>query len=191
MKLPTPGHMILQALQCLKDSGPESFEKLTANLLSGLISFPIRVCKSGEQGGIDALAEIPIAIEDKRYDKKRLDEVELEGKLSAAARSYPDLQLWILISTAELSAQAHEALKRTAENLGLGILVLDKASVQPHLPSVSTVSAFAATNVAVTLQAVSDQEWWDKGKTKNMPPALEVENDLKSIRALPRFFLSG
>ena len=108
MKTSHPGEVTLQALRCLRDSGQKSFEQLTANLLSHLIGFPVRLCKSGPQGGIDALAEeIPIAIEDKRYDETRLDEVELEGKLSQAARSYPDLQLWILITTTEVSAQAH------------------------------------------------------------------------------------
>jgi hypothetical protein len=71
----------LPALKRLKPSGEKSFEKLTATLLSQLIGMSIRLCKSGYQGGIDALAEIPIAIEDKRSQAGTLDLNELRGKL--------------------------------------------------------------------------------------------------------------
>ena len=94
------GQATLQALKCLKESGERSFEKLTATLLSRLIGFPIRLCKSGYQAGIDAmadLAEIPVAMEDKRYQSGPLDLGNLEGKLAAAARTYPDLQLWVRV----------------------------------------------------------------------------------------------
>ena len=181
------GDITLRALRCLKDSGPTSFEQLTANLLSDLISFPVRLCKSGEQGGIDALAEIPLAIEDKRFEESRLAEGELAEKLNAAAQSYPDLQLWILTTTTELSAQINQALRQKAETLGLGILVLDSASAQPQLLGIPTIAALAATNIAVTLQAVSDQNWWDRKKAVSMPQASEVECDLRSIEALSRF----
>ena len=51
------GQATLQAIKCLKESGEKSFEKLTATLLSLLIGFPIRLCKSGYQAGIDAMAD--------------------------------------------------------------------------------------------------------------------------------------
>ena len=40
------GQATLQAIKCLRKSGEKSFEKLTATLLSLLIGFPIRLCKS-------------------------------------------------------------------------------------------------------------------------------------------------
>jgi hypothetical protein len=40
------GQVTLQAIKCLRKSGEKSFEKLTATLLSLLIGFPIRLCKS-------------------------------------------------------------------------------------------------------------------------------------------------
>src|SRR5918996_556651 len=55
MTLSALGQVTLQALRCLKPSGEQSFEKLTATLLSLLIGVPIRLCKSGYQAGIDAL----------------------------------------------------------------------------------------------------------------------------------------
>jgi hypothetical protein len=84
------GQATLQALKCLKGSGETSVEKLTARLLSQLIGFPIRLCKSGYQAGIDAMAdptEIPVAIEDKRYQRGSLDLRDLEGELAAATRT--------------------------------------------------------------------------------------------------------
>ena len=41
-------------------------------------------------------AEIPVAIEDKRYQTGSLDLRDLEGELAAATRTYPDIQLWCL-----------------------------------------------------------------------------------------------
>jgi hypothetical protein len=110
-----PGQVTLQALKCLRPSGERSFEQLTATLLSLLIGFPIRLCKSGYQAGIDALAdlaEIPIAIEDKRYQNGSLDLDKLQGKLLEAARTHHNLQLWILVATISLDAHSKDALDR-------------------------------------------------------------------------------
>jgi hypothetical protein len=115
----TLGQATLQALKYLKASGETSFEKLTATLLSLLIGFPIRLCKSGYQAGIDAMAdpaEIPVAIEDKRYQIGSLDLRDLEGELAAAARTYPDLQLWVLATTVEVSPIQDQTLRNMGES---------------------------------------------------------------------------
>jgi hypothetical protein len=117
MTLSKLGQATLQALKCLKPSGEKSFEKLTATLLSRLIGMSIRLCKSGYQGGIDALAGIPIVIEDKRYQAGTLDLNELQGKLAEAARIYLDLQLWVLTATVSLDPFNKHALEQTAEFL--------------------------------------------------------------------------
>jgi hypothetical protein len=181
------GHITLRAIKCLKSSGAKSFERLTATLLSHLIEVPIRLCDTGYQAGIDALAEIPLAIEDKRYQEDTLDLRELEGELAAAARRYPDLQLWMLVSTTELDPAKRDALGKTGETLGLGVFVLDSATAQPYLPGIPAISALCATDVDVTLQAVSDQQWLDAHRVAEMPSVAEVEADLKAIRELPRF----
>jgi hypothetical protein len=117
MTLPILGQVTLQALKCLKQSGENSFEELMSTLISRLIGVPIRLCKSGYQAGADALAEIPLAIEDKRYRTGGLDLRELEGELTAAARTYPDLQLWVIVTTVQLSSPHSKALCSTAEQL--------------------------------------------------------------------------
>src|SRR5215212_7201941 len=57
----------VEALRSLRASGEKSFEELIARLLSKLSGERIRRCAAGMQGGVDALAEVPFAIEDKRY----------------------------------------------------------------------------------------------------------------------------
>jgi hypothetical protein len=135
MDLPSSnlGQKTLEAIKCLKASGEKSFEKLTAILLSRLVGIPVRLCKAGYQAGADALAEIPFAIEDKRYQDDRLDQTELLGKLTDAARTHSNLQLWVLISTAALDALCRTALSETAELLRIGILILDRTAAEPEL----------------------------------------------------------
>lgn len=60
----------IAGLLTLRASGDRSFEELVARLLSSLSGQRIRRCTAGTQDGVDALAEIPFAIEDKR--KRRL-----------------------------------------------------------------------------------------------------------------------
>jgi len=70
-----------------------------------LIGVPIRLCKSRYHVGTDAVAdraEIPVAIEDIRYQTGSLDLRDLEGELAAATRTYPDIQLWVLATSVEV-----------------------------------------------------------------------------------------
>jgi hypothetical protein len=184
------GQATLQALKCLKQSGETSFEKLTATLLSQLIGFPIRLCKSRYQAGIDAMADptdIPVAIEDKRYQTGNLDLRDLEGELAAAARSYPDLQLWVLATTVEVNPFQEQALRNTGENLGLAILILDSAAAQPELPEIASIIALCASAPDETLKAISTPKWLDAELSSSMPPVDVVRTELETIRALPQF----
>ena len=185
-----PGQATLQALKCLKESGETSFEKLTATLLSLLIGFPIKLCKSRYQGGTDAVAdpaEIPVAIEDKRYQSGPLDLGNLEGKLAAAARTYPDIQLWVLATTVEVNPFQEQALRDTGENLGLAVLILDSAATRPQLPERASIVALYASARDETLKAISTPGWLDAKLRVKMPPIDVVRDELEKIRALPRF----
>ena len=184
------GQATLQAIKCLRSSGEKSVEKLMAILLSRLIGFPIRLCKSGYQAGIDALAdlaEIPIAIEDKRYQSGSLDLRDLEGELAAAARTYPDLQLWVLAATVEVSPIQTQALWDTGENLGLAPLILDSAAARPELPEIASIVALCASAPDETFKAISTAEWLDDKLKAHIPPIDAVRADLETICALPRF----
>jgi len=184
------GQATLQALKCLKESGETSFEKLTATLLSLLIGFPIRLCKSRYQAGTAAVAdpaEIPVAIEDKRYQTGSLDLRDLEGELAAATRTYPDIQLWVLATTVEVNPFQEQALRNTGESLGLAVLILDSAAARPQLPEIELIVALCASAPDETLNAISTPEWLHAKLRVNMPPIDVVRAELETIRALPRF----
>jgi hypothetical protein len=181
------GQKTLEAIKCLKPSGEKSFEKLTAVLLSQLVGIPVRLCKAGYQAGIDALAELPFAIEDKRYQKDRPKERDLEGGLASAARRYPELQLWVLMATVELDPGTREALHKTGGDLGLGVLILDGAATQPYLPGIPIVAALCATDIDATIKVISDKKWLDSRRAVAMPPVAEVEADLKKVQELSGF----
>ena len=156
------GQAPLQAIKCLKENSQKSFEKLTATLLSVLIGFPIRLCESRYQAGTDAVtdpAEIPVAIEDKRYQTGSLDLRDLEGELAAATRTYPDIQLWVLAPTAEVHPFQEQALRNTGESLGLAILILDSAAARLQLLEIALIVALCASAPDETLNAISTPEW--------------------------------
>jgi hypothetical protein len=184
------GQAPLQAIKCLKESGEKSFEKLTATLLSLFIGFPIRLCKSRYQAGTAAVAdpaEIPVAIEDKRYQTGSLDLRDLEGELAAATRTYPDIQLWVLATTVEVNPFQEQALRNTGESLGLAVLILDSAAARPQLPEIELIVALCASAPDETLNAISTPEWLHAKLRVNMPPIDVVRAELETIRALPRF----
>lgn len=174
------GYKTLEALEGVSPSGQEGFEGLARDLIAEVAGTSLRLCKAGYQGGIDALADdIPIALECKRYSAKRkLDLRELEGELAAAARNYPDLQLWILACTVEVLAQDHEALKITAERFGLAVLVLDASPAIPALPTVPLIAALCAVDPATTLSVF-------RKAGLEQSPAIEAE--LHSIRSSSHF----
>src|SRR5436309_1644049 len=107
--IPPQSSGVIAAMQNLRPSGERSFEEFIGRLLSNVSGERIRRCKAGSQGGVDALAEIPFAIENKRYAKEPRKR-ELVGGLTEAKSTYPDLQLWVLAVTWEVSAQTREAL---------------------------------------------------------------------------------
>lgn len=181
------GQTALQAIKCLKSSGDMGFERLTAILLSRLIGTPIRLCRAGYQGGVDAAGEIPIAIEDKRYQKGRLDLRKLEGGLAAAARVYPDLQLWVLVTTVPVDVYSQAGLRETGENLGLAVLFLDSAAAEPDLPDIPSIVALCAIDPDETLQAIRSPDWLDSRRAAKMPPIASVEADLKAVRSISGF----
>lgn len=181
------GDVTLQAIKCLKHSGDKSFEGLTATLLSRLIGVPVRVCKAGYQAGIDALAEIPLAIENKLSQEEGPRLRILEGGLSAAARTYLDLQLWVLVATVEIDPGDRKALEEVGEQRGIGVLILDSAGTHPFLPLVPSISAVCATDPDFTLQALCDQEWLDKKQLISLPSKETIGTDLKAIAASPGF----
>jgi hypothetical protein len=173
----------IAAMRVLRASGDRSFEELIARLLSKLSGERIRRCTAGSQGGVDALAEIPFAIEDKRY-ARAVRSRDLEGGLTSAAGTHPELQLWALVATCAVGVQAREAVVNAGLRQGVGVLVLDATSAEPDLPGVSTLAALAATDVETTLEVLADPTWRVGRDTPNLRA---IRRELTVIRNLPNY----
>lgn len=188
MSVPLLGHKTIKALHGLKDAGEKSFEALIANLVAQYICKPIRLCKSGYQAGMDAVGD-SIALEMKRYGPETaLKQRELQGEITDAALQHPQLELWVLITTQDVDAQLKLALEKSAASQGLFILILDNTAAQPELSQVSSVAALCACYPGTTLDAISDPDWHDtKQDRSSIPPISEVEEELRTIQALPGF----
>lgn len=167
----------------LRESGDKSFEELIARLLSRLSGERIRRCKAGTQGGVDAIAEIPFGIEDKRY-AKQVRGRELEGGLTDAAGTYPGLQLWVLVATCAVGAQPREALVSAGLRQGIAVLVLDATMSELDLPGVFSLAALAATDIDTTIDVLADPTWRKRGRKPNLDT---IRDELEAIRSLPSF----
>jgi GGDEF domain-containing protein len=174
---------VIAAMQNLRPSGEHSFEEFIARLLSKVSRERIRRCKAGSQGGVDAIAEIPFAIENKRYEDQ-LKTRDLLGGLSDAVGTYPDLQLWVLAATCAVSAQPREAVIAAGERQGIAVLILDATASEPDLPGVGGLAALAATDVDFTMTVLADRAWREKGRKPNLSA---IETGLREIREMSSF----
>src|SRR5687767_6209877 len=100
---------LIDILRKLAPAGPEGFEGLIAHLLETLTGTHFYLAKSGSQEGRDmssrSLNANVVAVECKRYGQStELDERELLGELVQATRAIPDLDLWVLVTSRELSS---------------------------------------------------------------------------------------
>src|SRR5437763_4329600 len=115
---------VVAAMRNLRASGERSFEELVARLLSSVSGERIRRCKAGSQGGVDAIADVPFALETKRY-ATQLNDRDLVGGLTQEEGAYRDLQLWVLAATCEVAAQTEKALIDAGARQGISVLGLD------------------------------------------------------------------
>ncbi len=174
---------VIAAMRNLRASGERSLEELVARLLASVSGERIRRCKAGSQGGVDAIAEVPFALETKRY-AAHLDERDLVGGLTQAVGTYRDLQLWVLAATCEVAAQTEKALVDAGSRQGIAVLILDTQASEPHLPGVDSLAALAATDVACVMEVLADARWREKGRKPNL---IAIEATLQEIRRMPSF----
>ncbi|MEY2549553.1 MAG: hypothetical protein QOD64_2135 [Verrucomicrobiota bacterium] len=181
--IPPQPSPVIAAMQNLRPSGERSFEEFIARLLSKLSGERIRRCKAGSQGGVDAVAEVPFAIENKRY-QTQLSTRDLLGGLSDAVITYPDLQLWMLAATCEVAAQTRAALMGASERQGVAVMILDATASETDLPGVGGLAALAATDIVFTMKVLADQTWREKN---GVPDLGAIEAALHEIHRLPAF----
>lgn len=124
--------LIQKRLLTLEASGHDGFEGFVRDALCEFTGIPMRLAKSGPQGGLDSSSNsvgpaLALGMEAKRYKPSsslKLD--DLKAKLGDAAdREADPIDLWVLVTSRELSANDVPALKRKGEKLGVGVVVLE------------------------------------------------------------------
>ncbi len=122
--------MINEFLQSLNASGKRSFEGLVGELLSQLTGVHFYAARSGDQGGRDGRAVITsggeIAYECKRYSNETtLRDRELLGELAQAQQRRPELDVWILAASREVTDQNREPLENYGKDHGIDVVPLE------------------------------------------------------------------
>ncbi|MEA2337344.1 MAG: hypothetical protein QOE82_1351, partial [Thermoanaerobaculia bacterium] len=126
---------------------------------------------------MDAIADVPFAVEAKRH-KNDVSSRELLGGLAKAALKYRDLELWVLAATCTVGAQAAEDLRRYGEEHGIGTMLLDTSPLA-ELPTVGGITALAATDIDTTTKILADPSW----QTGEAPPDLDaIRAELTAVR---------
>jgi hypothetical protein len=126
--------LLRKALVQMPATGEEGFEGLAATLLSALTHGRFFIARSGDQPA-DALGKAgDVAMQGKRYDKKRLNETEFEGDFYKACRLCPTLDCYVLATSrpsAQLNALAQDLQART----GVDIILLQFDTLESELPA--------------------------------------------------------
>lgn len=127
---------IVDILRRLQPSGPDGFEGLVAELLGRLTGRRYYLARSGAQAGCDLSSDRNrgnvIAVECKRYEAATaLGERDLLGELVQATMGFPDLDLWVLVATRDISSQLEVALAGAARELGVGVEIVSAGDGSP------------------------------------------------------------
>lgn len=143
---PTPCADLIAALRSLPATR-DGFEGLTASLIDAATGGALRLLASGDQLGVDGIAD-PVAVEprramqSKRYKESTpLDRTGLLGEMAAAHEAWPSIDCWILAATKSLHGTVARAVRLLAEEYGWGFVPLDWSEVAPGFPRLATLCA--------------------------------------------------
>lgn len=144
--------VLQKALFALPATGTEGFEGLLRDLLGAVTGCRFRLVKSGHQAGIDVLGDQPangvmIGLESKHYGSDtRLPFDQLKAKLLEAISSRSGMDLWILATTRDISADDRAELIEIGTREGVAVEVIDWPEPSQALPPLAVLAA-AAPNV--------------------------------------------
>jgi Restriction endonuclease len=121
---------ISEFLRSLKPSGEGSFEDLIGELLGTLTGLQFYAARSGDQGGRDGRAKgsagEDIVFECKRYSgDTALRDREVIGELAQAHLRLPQLDLWIIAASREITDQNLSWLEAFGQKHAIDILTLE------------------------------------------------------------------
>ena len=117
-----------------------AFERFVATALEELTAIPFALARSGDQHGRDFRSVRPAAVriagEAKFYRRTvSLRERDLLGEIAEVVTSLPDLDLWILATTAPVSDQLEQTLRETLGKEGRSLLALSFQDGTANRPS--------------------------------------------------------
>ena len=167
---------LLKLLRALEPSGPDGFEGWVADALSELTGRAFRLMKPGPQGGADLLSdaaagEALVAVEAKRFrEATQLSLDLLLAKLADLDQTRPEVDLWILAATRQVSADDAAKLEASGSRYGLDVLVMDTRPGADGLSPLEILSAAAPRAAA-----------------SHFPNRPDLHRHLEAIRSNPRF----
>lgn len=145
--------LIRKALTALKHSGHDGFEGLLASIFSSITNHTFRLAGSGTQHGKDGSGDVStgsIAFEAKLYNGA-INKNEVLSKLTEIAASHPMPDLWVLGATIEIKTQIADPLARTAQKVGVNLLLLDW-SPSSTIPKLALICALAKDTTVAFLE---------------------------------------
>ncbi len=115
------GNSLAAMLLKLPASGLKGFEGLVATLMQEAFIQPFLLAASGLQDGADSYSPrvnaFQAAIECKRYGRsKPLSARDLVTQVGIAWQANPDLDVWLLVTTREVTTQQDEALSDVCDS---------------------------------------------------------------------------
>ena len=147
-----------QVLVALHPSGPEGFEGLIGHALAAIVRIPFRLASSGSQFGVDgtsAYAGPGISFECKRYSNG-IPLADVMAKLGELSIREEDVDLWVLCTTSQVSAQVASKLEQFSRSHSISTLILDWPN--NSIPPLAILLAMAVEQVPRFLRAHSTSD---------------------------------
>lgn len=152
----------LENLRLLPATGEVGFEGMLRDAVAKIIDRQLRLVKPGPQGGIDMASDasgaVPvIAVEAKRYgERSSLSLDQLKAKLVDAVHQRPELDLFVIGATCEISRDDEDALIDLGDREGIGVVVIDWPSSVTELPTLAVLCALAPESLLERIDHNSD-----------------------------------
>jgi hypothetical protein len=139
-----------EALLALAPTGEAGFEGLIQTTLSGWTGLPFYSSRGGRQEGRDGgtgPGSLDVVFETKLYAKSAINDRELLGEIAQATQVCPQLDLYVLATTATIHDLTQRALRNEVEKKDIELLLLDW---QPEGPPTLAVFLAKQRNVVLT-----------------------------------------